>query len=76
MVRVHAAFLGDGQSEAKGVPAMTMEHVERSRKMDSTVPATEPHLGEEEQSAPVCLGGPQEISPEPGAHKPAFLQGK
>lgn len=55
---------------------MTMEHVERSRKMDSTVPATEPHLGEEEQSAPVCLGGPQEISPEPGAHKPAFLQGK
>lgn len=42
---------------------ITIEHTEKSRGMDSTLPATEPPLSEEGQGAQVCLCGLQEISP-------------
>lgn len=52
--------------------AVTTEHLEKCRAMDSNVPAIEPSSSEEGQGLPMQL---LDQSP-PGAHKPIFLQGK
>lgn len=44
-------------------------------KTDTTVPATEPRV-RRSGVLPVCLGGPQEIGPKPGAHKRKLPPGK
>lgn len=70
LIVLYKPFLGNGQREAKGISAI----IERRRKNRewTHLGAAEP-LGEEGQGARVCPCGPR-VSPQPGAHKPIFLQ--
>lgn len=64
-VILYKLFLENDQSEAKGISSITMEN---KKSKDGLNYASQSTLSEKGQGARVCLCGPQEIRPQPGAY--------